>query len=64
MVQGADVTLVLGPTSLQNLHGFSVVPILSAEDMKREVLSRSDEMDIIVKAAAVGDFRPPIPGRR
>ncbi len=56
--RGADVTLVLGPTSLQNLHGFSVVPILSAEDMKREVLSRSDEMDIIVKAAAVGDFRP------
>ena len=56
--RGADVSLVLGPSALHNLYGFSVVPVVSAEDMKREVLARSDDMDVIVKAAAVGDFRP------
>ncbi len=55
--RGASVDLVLGPVSLSNLYGFRVVPVVSAEDMKKAVLSRSDDMDFIVKAAAVGDYR-------
>ena len=55
--RGASVTLVLGPSSPLDLHGFSVLPVVSAEEMKDEVLSRADSMDVIVKSAAVGDFR-------
>lgn len=55
--RGASVAFVHGPCSLTNLYGFTVTPVISAEEMKREVLSRADESDIIVKAAAVGDFR-------
>ena len=56
--RGASVTLVLGPVSLTNLSGFEVVRVVSAEEMKEAVLSRSGEMEYIVKAAAVGDYRP------
>ncbi len=56
--RGASVTLVLGPVSLTNLSGFEVVRVVSAEEMKEAVLSRFGEMEYIVKAAAVGDYRP------
>ena len=56
--RGARVSLVLGPCSPGNLHGFDVFRTVSAEDMKKAVLDLSDGMDVIVKAAAVGDFRP------
>lgn len=55
--RGAAVTFVHGPVPFSNLGGFSVLPVVSAEEMKRTVLSLSEEMDYIVKAAAVGDFR-------
>ncbi len=56
--RGASVTLVLGPSSLTELSGLDVVRVVSAEEMKSAVLALSEEMDFIVKAAAVGDFRP------
>lgn len=57
-LRGAHVTLVTGPTSLQPPAFTEVVPIVSAEDMFREVTSRAAEQDIIIKAAAVADYRP------
>lgn len=56
--RGADVTLVTGPTALAPLPFVHMVPIVSAADMFREVTSRAPEMDIIIKAAAVADYRP------
>ena len=51
------MSFVHGPCSFGNLAGFSVYPVVSAEEMKRTVLSLADEMDYVVKAAAVGDYR-------
>ncbi|MDD3391638.1 MAG: bifunctional phosphopantothenoylcysteine decarboxylase/phosphopantothenate--cysteine ligase CoaBC, partial [Synergistaceae bacterium] len=55
--RGGSVSFVHGPCSFGNLAGFSVYPVVSAEEMKRTVLSLADEMDYVVKAAAVGDYR-------
>lgn len=57
-LRGADVTLVSGKTSLIPPLFVEVVPVTTAEDMFREVTERSGEMDIIIKAAAVADYRP------
>lgn len=58
MLRGADVTLVSGPTSLAYPPFVEVVPVTTAKDMYEAVTSRSKEMDIIIKAAAVADYRP------
>lgn len=58
MLRGADVTLVSGPTALEQPPFVHYVPILSAEDMFEAVTSVSAEQDIIIKAAAVADYRP------
>ena len=58
MLRGADVTLVTGKTALKPPMFTDVVPVLSARDMYEAVTSRSAEMDIIIKAAAVADYRP------
>ena len=58
MLRGADVTLVTGKTALDPPMFTEVVPVISAKDMYEAVTSRSDEMDIIIKAAAVADYRP------
>lgn len=55
---GAEVILVTGPTALEAPAGVEVVPILSAEDMLKEVQSRYHDADIVIKAAAVADYRP------
>lgn len=57
-LRGADVTLVSGRTSLDAPLFVNTVPVISAKDMYEEVTSRSDQMDIIIKAAAVADYRP------
>ena len=56
--RGAEVTLVSGPVSLAPPLGAETVPIISAQDMFEAVTSRSDRQDIIIKAAAVADYRP------
>ncbi len=58
MLRGADVTLVTGRTTLTPPLFVDVVPVVSAKDMYDAVISRSNEMDIIIKAAAVADYRP------
>lgn len=57
-LRGAEVTLVSGKTALEVPLFVEMVPVVSAEDMFREVTARSDEMDIIIKSAAVADYRP------
>ena len=56
--RGANVTLVSGPTNLTKPSYMDVVDIESAKDMYEAVSSRSDKMDIIIKAAAVADYSP------
>lgn len=55
---GAQVTLVTGPVSITPPPGAQVVPVRSAREMRDAVLAAAPEQDIIIKAAAVGDFRP------
>ncbi|WP_129726819.1 MULTISPECIES: bifunctional phosphopantothenoylcysteine decarboxylase/phosphopantothenate--cysteine ligase CoaBC [Bacillaceae] len=55
---GADVTLVTGPTDLQVPSGAKVVRVESAQDMLEAVLSRYPDMDVVIKTAAVADYRP------
>lgn len=57
-LRGAEVTLVSGPVSLKAPAGVEVVGVISAGDMYRAVMDRESKYDIIVMAAAVGDFRP------
>ena len=58
MLRGACVTLVSGQTATEPPMFVDIVPVVSAQDMYEEVIKRSDEMDIIIKAAAVADYRP------
>lgn len=58
ILRGADVTLVTGKTAIKPPMFTEVVPITSAQDMYEAVTSRSSEMDIIIKSAAVADYRP------
>lgn len=58
MLRGAEVTLVTGKVALKPPMFINVVPVISARDMYEAVTSRSDDMDIIIKAAAVADYRP------
>jgi phosphopantothenoylcysteine decarboxylase/phosphopantothenate--cysteine ligase len=55
---GADVILVTGPVGLKTPEGVKRIDVKSAEEMKEAVLSRLNEVDIIIKAAAVADYRP------
>ncbi len=56
--RGADVTLVSGKTNLQAPAGVRLVPVISAADMAEAVKTAATEQDIIIKAAAVADYRP------
>ena len=58
MLRGAQVTLVTGKTAIDPPMFVDVVPVISARDMFEAVTSRSRDMDIIIKAAAVADYRP------
>lgn len=58
MLRGAEVTLVTGKTDLTPPIFVDTVDITSAAEMAKEVKERADEQDIIIKAAAVADYRP------
>ena len=58
MLRGADVTLVTGKTSIKPPMFVNVVPVTSAQDMYDAVTSRNSDMDIVIKSAAVADYRP------
>ena len=58
MLRGAEVTLVSGQTAITPPPFVNVVSIVSAKDMFDAVTAVSDKQDIIIKAAAVADYRP------
>ncbi|MDY3274703.1 MAG: bifunctional phosphopantothenoylcysteine decarboxylase/phosphopantothenate--cysteine ligase CoaBC [Agathobacter sp.] len=58
MRRGADVTLVTGPVALTPPPFVHVIPVVSAADMAQAVKGSADQQDIIIKAAAVADYRP------
>ena len=58
MRRGAEVTLVSGPTAVQKPEFVNYIPVTTAREMFEEVTSRAREQDIIIKAAAVADYRP------
>lgn len=61
MRRGADVTLVSGPVSIAPPLFVKVIPVVSAADMAETVKSCSETQDIIIKTAAVADYRPAHP---
>ncbi|CBK73548.1 phosphopantothenoylcysteine decarboxylase/phosphopantothenate--cysteine ligase, prokaryotic [Butyrivibrio fibrisolvens 16/4] len=58
MLRGAEVTLVSGPVAIEPPMFVDVVNIKSAAEMADVVKSKAGEMDIIIKSAAVADYRP------
>lgn len=56
--RGADVTLVSGPTALEKPWFVNTVDVKSAKEMYEAVSGHAAEQDIIIKAAAVADYRP------
>ena len=57
-LRGAEVTLISGQTSLPVPRFVSHIPVITAKDMYQEVIKRMEQQDIIIKAAAVADYRP------
>ncbi len=58
MLRGADVTLVSGQTALSPVPFVKMIPVVSARDMYLRVTESAPKCDIIIKAAAVADYRP------
>ena len=56
--RGADVTLVTGPTTIETPAVREVVKVRGAADMHQAVMSRAEDMDVVVMAAAVADYAP------
>jgi phosphopantothenoylcysteine decarboxylase/phosphopantothenate--cysteine ligase len=56
--RGAKVVLVSGPTALRAPARCELISVTTAEEMKEAVLSRLNEVTLVIKAAAVADFRP------
>jgi phosphopantothenoylcysteine decarboxylase/phosphopantothenate--cysteine ligase len=56
--RGAKVILISGPSALYPPSGCETVQVTTAEQMREAVLGRMDEASIVVKAAAVADYRP------
>lgn len=58
MLRGADVTLVTGKTNIEPPMFVNVINIISAKDMYDAVTENFENQDIVIKAAAVADYRP------
>ncbi len=56
--RGAEVTVVSGPVTIAAPFGLELVPVETAAEMHSAVLARAHNCDIIIKAAAVADYRP------
>jgi phosphopantothenoylcysteine decarboxylase/phosphopantothenate--cysteine ligase len=59
--RGARVVLITGPTSIKPPNGAQVVRVESAAEMHEAVMAHATEANIIIKAAAVADYRPAAP---
>jgi len=58
--RGARVILVTAPTALRAPAGCEVVPVTTTEEMRQAVMSRLDQASIVIKSAAVADYRPKV----
>lgn len=56
--RGAEVTLITGPTHLEDIPGVKTIRVVSAREMEEEVLKAFPSATIVIKAAAVSDYRP------
>lgn len=56
--RGANVTLISGPTSIEVPSNINVIKVSTNEEMKNEVMKRFDNADIVIKSAAVADYKP------
>ena len=56
--RGAEVTLVTGPVELSPPEGVKTVSVTTAQEMYQAVMAEAESQDIIIKAAAVADYRP------
>jgi len=63
MLRGAKVTLVSGPAALAPPPFVDVISVVTADEMFNAVTSISGQQDIIIKAAAVADYRPSVPAK-
>jgi len=55
--RGAEVTLISGPTTINPPNRAKFIPVLSGQDMYRAVLDNFNDQEIVIKAAAVSDYR-------
>ena len=55
--RGAEVTLISGPTNVKVPYGVEIIRVSTNEEMKEEVLEHFDNSDIVIKAAAVADYK-------
>ena len=56
--RGAAVTLISGPTALPAPRGIERIPVTTAREMRDAVMARLEEATVVIKAAAVSDYRP------
>ncbi len=55
---GARVTLISAPTGLEPVYGVEMCAVRTAAEMREAVMSRLEQMDVLIMAAAVADYRP------
>jgi phosphopantothenoylcysteine decarboxylase/phosphopantothenate--cysteine ligase len=58
--RGARVILISAPTALRSPADCEVVPVTTTEEMRQAVISRLDQATIVIKSAAVADYRPKV----
>jgi len=58
LARGADVTLISGPTHLPPPAGVNLVRVTTADEMFRAALNQASGVDLVLKTAAVADYRP------
>lgn len=58
--RGAEVTLISGPCELKAPFGLNVVNVNTTEEMYNSVLEHFDDSNIVIKAAAVADYKPKV----
>lgn len=58
--RGAEVTLISGPCNLEKPFGIKVIDVNTNEEMYKEVIEHFDDSDIVIKAAAVADYKPKV----
>jgi phosphopantothenoylcysteine decarboxylase/phosphopantothenate--cysteine ligase len=62
--RGGNVTLVVGPNHLEDPLGVEVIRVVTAQEMAQAVFQRMQQADVIIKTAAVSDYRPKKPAKQ